>query len=117
MKISNKTYDAIKYVALVVLPALGTLYFALSQIWHLPAGEEVVGTITAIDAFLGVIWHVTSQQYRNSDAKYDGHVEIVETPEKKTYSLNLKGDPNDIDQKDDILLKVGAIPAVAATPQ
>ena len=49
---SNKVYDALKFVAQILLPALATLYFALAQIWNLPYGEQIVGTITAIDAFL-----------------------------------------------------------------
>lgn len=62
---SNKVYDALKFVAQIVLPAAGTLYFALSQIWHLPYGEEIVGTITAIDAFLGAILGISSVTYNN----------------------------------------------------
>jgi len=60
---SNKVYDVLKYIAQIVLPALGTLYFALSAIWGLPYGEQVVGTITAIDAFLGAILGVSTYQY------------------------------------------------------
>lgn len=61
---NSKTYDILKYVALIVLPALGTLYFALSQIWGLPYGEEIVGTITAIDAFLGALLGVSTSSYK-----------------------------------------------------
>lgn len=64
MKLSNKVYDILKYVAQYILPALGTLYFALAQIWHLPYGEEVVGTITAIDAFLGAILGISTLTYK-----------------------------------------------------
>lgn len=63
MKISNRTYDALKEIAQVILPAAGTLYFALAQIWHLPYAEQVVGSITAIDAFLGAILHISTYQY------------------------------------------------------
>ena len=63
MKMTNKTYDILKYIAQIVLPALGTLYFALSQIWGLPYGEEIVGTITAFDAFLGALLGISSAQY------------------------------------------------------
>ena len=49
---SNKTYDRLKWLAMYFLPALGTLYFALAGIWGLPYGEQLVGTITAIDTFL-----------------------------------------------------------------
>ena len=60
---SNKTYDTLKWVALVVLPALGTFYFALSGIWGFPYGEQVVGTITAIDTFLGALLGISSINY------------------------------------------------------
>lgn len=60
---SNKVYDVLKYIAQIVLPALATLYFALAQIWGLPYGEQIVGTITAIDAFLGAILRISTIQY------------------------------------------------------
>lgn len=63
MKMDNKTYDILKYIAQIALPAVGTLYFALSQIWGLPYGEEIVGTITAIDAFLGALLQISTNQY------------------------------------------------------
>ena len=63
---SNKCYDALKYIAQVVLPALATLYFAISQIWGLPYGEQVVGTITAVDAFLGALLRLTTIKYEKS---------------------------------------------------
>lgn len=60
---SNKTYDILKWIAMIVLPALGTLYFALAGIWNFPYGEEIVGTITALDAFLGAILGISSVTY------------------------------------------------------
>lgn len=63
MKLSNKLYDVLKWVALYLLPALGTLYFALAGIWGFPFGEEVVGTITALDTFLGVILGISNARY------------------------------------------------------
>lgn len=64
MKFSNSMYDILKYIAQIVLPALATLYFALSQIWGLPFGEEIVGTITAIDCFLGALLGISTAQYK-----------------------------------------------------
>lgn len=63
MKLSNKLYDILKWVAQILLPAIATLYFALSSIWGLPYGEQIVGTITAVDAFLGVCLGVSTMQY------------------------------------------------------
>lgn len=67
MKISNKVYDILKWVAQYLLPAIGTLYFALSTIWGFPYGEQVVGTITAIDAFLGAILGISSAAYHKNE--------------------------------------------------
>lgn len=63
---NNKVYDVLKFIALVVLPALGTLYFALSTIWGLPYGEQIVGTITAIDTFLGALLGISSAKYNKA---------------------------------------------------
>ena len=60
---SNKLYDVLKWIAQILLPAVGTLYFALANIWGLPYAEQVVGTITAVDAFLGVLLGISSKQY------------------------------------------------------
>lgn len=66
---SNKVYDVLKWIALYVLPAVGTLYFALAGIWNLPYGEQVVGTITALDAFLGVILGISTTHYNKENAE------------------------------------------------
>jgi hypothetical protein len=66
---SNKIYDILKQIALVWLPALGTLYFALAGIWGLPYAEQIVGTITAIDTFLGAILGISTIQYKKSKGK------------------------------------------------
>lgn len=63
---SNKLYDILKWVAQIFLPALGTLYFALAGIWNLPCGEEIVGTITAVDTFLGIILGLSSIAYNEA---------------------------------------------------
>lgn len=68
MKFSNKVFDVLKWIALYLLPALGTLYFALSTIWGLPYGEQIVGTITALDAFLGALLGISTYNY-NKDGE------------------------------------------------
>ena len=60
---SNKTYDILTAICQLWLPALGTLYFALCGIWGFPYGEQIVGTITAIDTFLGVVLKISSDNY------------------------------------------------------
>ena len=66
MRLSNKVYDILKWIAMYLLPALGTLYFALAGIWGFPYGEQIVGTITAIDTFLGVILGIRTAQYNKN---------------------------------------------------
>lgn len=61
--LSNQVYDILKWIAQYLLPAAGTLYFALAGIWGFPYGEEIVGTITAVDTFLGVLLGISSVQY------------------------------------------------------
>lgn len=66
MKLSNKMYDLLKWIAMYFLPAVGTLYFALAGIWNLPYGEQIVGSITAVDTFLGVILGISTIQYNKT---------------------------------------------------
>lgn len=61
---SDKVYDILKWIALYLLPAIGTLYFALAGIWNFPFGEQVVGTITAVDTFLGVVLGISNTKYK-----------------------------------------------------
>ena len=61
--LSSKVYDILVYITRYVLPGLGTLYFALSQIWGLPYGEQVVGTLAAIGSFLALLLGISSYQY------------------------------------------------------
>lgn len=68
MKFKNETYDILKWIAMYLLPAIGTLYFALASVWGLPYGEQIVGTVTAIDTFLGVILGISTANY-NKDNK------------------------------------------------
>lgn len=67
MKMTNKIYDVLKYIALIVLPAIGTLYFAVAGIWDLPYGEQIVGTITAVDTFLGALLGLAAYKYNKTD--------------------------------------------------
>ena len=64
--LSDKLYNLLKWIAQVALPALGTLYFALAGIWGLPYGEQIVGTITAIDACLGALLGLSTIQYKKT---------------------------------------------------
>lgn len=109
--LSNEVYDLLKFVAQVLLPGVGALYFALAQIWGLPAAEQVIGTIAAFDVFLGLFLRRESKAYDESDAKYDGFIDIDEdvVNEKKTFRLNLDSDPEELEQKKDVTFKVNPL--------
>lgn len=63
MVLKNRAYDCLKWIAQILLPALGTLYYAIAKIWGLPYVEEIVGTITAVDLFLGALLGISTIQY------------------------------------------------------
>lgn len=69
---SDKLYNVLKYIALIALPAVGTLYAALSGIWGFPYGEQVVGTITAVDTFMGVLLGISTASYNKKNATSTG---------------------------------------------
>lgn len=64
MKLSNRAYDILKFIAQLLLPAIGTLIFALSSAWGgWSWAEPVVGTITAVDVFLGTLLKISTDKY------------------------------------------------------
>lgn len=67
MKLSNKTYDVLKWIAMIALPALSTLYFTLATIWGLPYGEQIVGTVSALDVCLGAFLGISTAKYNKTD--------------------------------------------------
>lgn len=73
----NKTYDILKFIACVVLPALATLVITLGNIWHIPYAEAVAATITAVDAFLGSVLQISSATYKQL-IKKEEHIERLE---------------------------------------
>ena len=85
---ANKVYDVLKFIAQIVLPALGTLYFALAGIWNFPYGEQVVGSIAAIDAFLGALLGISSSKYYKSGKDTLGTVQV--DPETEAIDFNFE---------------------------
>lgn len=69
MALKNSTYDVLKYITQIVIPAIATLYFALAKIWGFPYAAEIVGTLTAIDAFLGALLGISTAQYKKKRAE------------------------------------------------
>jgi hypothetical protein len=111
--LSDEQYYLLNSLAVIILPALGTLYFAVAQIWKLPAAEQVVGTIVAVDTFLGVLIKVGEQSYDNSSSKYAGAINVADTADKLSYSLELNQAPETLKDMDEVTFKVNKnIPTV-----
>ena len=69
MKMSNKVYDVLKWVALIAMPALAILYKDLAGIWGLPFAGQIPETITAVDLFLGVVLGISNVTYKKNEVK------------------------------------------------
>ena len=84
MQLNDKTYDFLKWLVLLFLPAVGTLYFALAQIWNLPYGEQVVGTTSAVSLALGTMVGISRHNYVKK-GEFDGEVAIDTRDVDKDY--------------------------------
>ena len=108
--ISNKSYDVLKEVTTVWLPALGTLYFTVAQVWGLPFAEQVVGTITAIVVFFGLVLKISSSSYSKVAGNYvtpSGSLVInTSDPDKDTYLLQLDSSLSELKGKSTLTLQV-----------
>ena len=69
MKMSDKLYDVLKWVAMLFLPALAVLVRTVFAIWNIPYGEEISMTIVAINAFLAACLGISSANYRKENEK------------------------------------------------
>lgn len=105
---NNKLYDRLKFVAQIVLPALGTLYVTLAAIWDLPAPQEVAATILAVDTFLGVLLGLQAAAYAKSDKRFDGSMDVRTVGDKQTFQMafNDHHQLEKLGEKDEILFKV-----------
>ena len=107
MKMDGKTYDTLKYIAQIVLPALATLYAGVAKIWGIPFGVEVPGTIMLVDAFLGALLMISSKEYYESGRDTDGTLMIDPSGDTEKWLFALNGTPlEEIAQKARIVLKV-----------
>lgn len=100
---SDKVYDVLKWIAQYFLPACATLYFAMASIWGLPYPEQVVGTITAIDAFLGVILGISTASWAT-----DGTITLEEKEDGDGVNLSFNKDVGELSTKKNLTLKVVA---------
>jgi len=106
--LSDKAYSVGKKLVQVYIPATSALYFGLANIWGLPAGEQVVGTLAVLATFIGVVLGISSSQYDASDAAYDGALVVTHDEKGKALvSLEVDGDPIEtVKKKESITFKV-----------
>lgn len=105
---NSKAYDILKYLAQIVLPGLGVLYLTIGQIWGLPNAEQVSATILALDLFLGALLGISSKAYKKSNDRFDGEINVFETEDKKQFTIDVHSDPYELDQKDEVVLKINS---------
>lgn len=111
MVLPKKLYDWLKFLAQVLLPALGTLYVGLAVLWGLPNPDQVSGSVLAIDTFLGVLLGLSSSAYNKSDAAYDGILNVEpsedeDEPLKMSFELKDLGAPQQLKKGDTLTFKV-----------
>lgn len=104
--ITGPLYDKLKFLAQIVLPAVGTLYFTLAGIWGLPAAEEVVGTIVAVDTFIGILLGISQNQYLNKKVG-EGTLHVESNAAGETgMRLELDETPEELVGKEEVRFKV-----------
>jgi len=105
--LSNRTYDLLKKIVQLVLPAFGALYLSLAETWDLPAADKVVATSAAVAVFLGVILHISAKTFVPESDRFDGEVVVNDNGDGGyVFTLELDGDPNDIPEQESIRFKV-----------
>lgn len=115
--LSDSAYNVVKKSATIVFPALSALYIAVAQIWNFGHVDQVVGTLTAINTFFGVIIHLSKKSYYASSAPYVGEIQVKNDGSKKVFSLVVDGDPEELENMSSANFKVssetGETPIVA----
>jgi len=103
--LSDRKYNFLKKMAIIILPLLGSLYFGLAQIWKFPHQEEISGTIVVLNTFVGAVVLAAKKVNEVTGAKYDGTLFIEEFEDHSTLRLT-DVDPKTLDTKGEIVFKV-----------
>lgn len=109
--LGNKTYDKIKFLVQIILPALAVLYASLSEFWGFPKVQEVVGSITALALFLGLILGKSSKNFTPPVAEGTPVGDMIvrdslEVEGKQTVEFSLDVYPEDFLQNDVVQFRV-----------
>lgn len=104
--LSNRTYDRLKKVVVLYFPAGQSFYMGLASLWDLPDPTRVIQTTILINTFLGAVILISTKSYNKSQAKFDGSLDVAETDSSQIFGLGLTTLPEDLANKDQVLLKV-----------
>ena len=102
----DKLYHTTKWAVQIAIPAFATLYFTLGDVWGWPNTGEVTATSAAICTFLGACLGISTHQYSNSDARFDGVMRVNKNEGRQLYDLELNQDPLNLASKKEITFKV-----------
>lgn len=103
---TGRTYDSLKWLALIVLPAIGALYFGLAGVWGLPNADKIVGTITVLDTFLGTLLGISTYQYNREPTSFDGVLKVTNNDDNESYTMSFYASKEDLPNRDKIVFKV-----------
>lgn len=116
MTIPSKLYDPLKWVAMVLLPALGAFYGGLSGVWGLPYAVQIVSTIALVDTLLGGILGISSAAYKKSDDRFDGTMSVIKTDPSLINQLEIKTAPEQLAKQNEITFKVEQVDIPLPSP-
>lgn len=108
-QLPSKTYNFVKPLVQIALPAAATLYSALALIWGFPYEIEIVGTITAVATFLGVVLGVSTRNFYNSDRPYDGTMNVIEQDSSLIHQIEINTPPEDLSKQKSVNFKVNKV--------
>lgn len=109
--LNSSAYDKLRNITQYWLPGLGAFYFSMASIWGFPYGEQVIGSLAALGILFGVLMGVSNKTYKESDARFDGTVEVeLRDPTKDTYTLEVNTPFDLMKDQETVLLKVNKSP-------
>lgn len=107
LQFSDRTYLFLKWFVSIVMPATATMYFTVAKLWGYDTHiEQVMGTMVAINTFLGVVLGISNYNYNKDDGKYDGTMIVNKSEDGQVYKLDLKDDPIRLGTKNEVIFKV-----------
>lgn len=109
MKLSNRLYDILKGVAQIWLPAAGTAYLGLAQIWNLPSADQVIQSVVVVDTFLGVVLGLSTSKYNQSDDRFDGSFNVIQDEDGGQYLKLADLDPAALNTKGELRFKINPV--------